>query len=352
MRFRHTTINVLAVSGRVVLSLILATAAVLLLNAIWTYYERDPRTRDGHVRADVVGVTTDVSGLVTEVDVEGNRFVHKGQILFQVDPARFAIALRQAEATVEARQADLVYARQQSVRDHALRGLVSQQDIDQADNSLRSARAALDLAQAARDSAALDLRRATVRAPVDGVASYVNLRPGAYVHAGTPLLALVDAASIRVEGYFQETRLDRIHIGDRARIHLIGDKTLLYGHVSSITGAVNDSDTTVGANLLPSIDPNFAWVRLAQRVPVRITIDGHPSAPLLLPGRTASIVILGPDPGPASTGSTAVHAGPAAASGTVPAPAVAGSTGVSARDRNHWPQQVAPAQPGAGGDWP
>ena len=337
MRLRHTTINVLAVSGRVVLSLFLAAVAWFLLDAIWTYYERDPRTRDGHVRADVVGVTTDVSGLVTAVNIEGNRYVRKGQILFQVDPARFAIALRQAEATVESRQADLIYARQQARRDHALRGLVAQQQTDQADSNLRAAHAALDLALAARDSAALDLRRATVRAPVDGVASYVNLRPGAYVHAGTAVLALVDADSIRVEGYFQETRLGRIHIGDRARIHLIGDKTLLYGHVSSITGAVNDSDTTVGSNLLPSIDPNFSWVRLAQRVPVRITIDGHPAQPLLLPGRTASIVILGSDHAPASTASV---------------PAAGSSATAPAGDRNHWPQQVAPPQPGTAGEWP
>ncbi|MHC1478991.1 efflux RND transporter periplasmic adaptor subunit [Frateuria aurantia] len=351
MRLRHTTINVLAVTGRVVLSLILAVVAWYLLNAIWTYYERDPRTRDGHVRADVVGVTTDVSGLVTEVNIEGNRFVHKGQILFQVDPARFAIALRQADATVEARQADLTYARQQAVRNRALRGLVSQQATDQSDSNLRAARAALDLAIAARDSAALDLRRATVRAPVDGVASYVALRPGTYVHAGTAVLALVDAASIRVEGYFQETRLSRIHIGDRARIHLIGEKAVLYGHVSSITGAVNDSDTTVGGNLLPSIDPNFSWVRLAQRVPVRISIDGHPSQPLLLPGRTASIVILGPDPGdarsrPAQPGSAPEVARP------VTGPVGARSAAAPVRDLNHWPQQVAPPQPGAAGDWP
>ncbi|HHT8904517.1 TPA: efflux RND transporter periplasmic adaptor subunit [Burkholderia cenocepacia] len=290
--------------SKAILTVVAVAAGLCAIWYVWTYYERDPRTRNGHVRADVVGVTTDVSGLITSVEVASDQRVRKGDLLFQVDTERFRIAMQKAQATLESARAALVYARQQADRNRQLRDIVPRQNVDQADSALRSARADVDQAEAALASARLDLARSSVRAPVNGVVTYLDLRPGTYATAGKGLLALVDTDSLRVEGYFQETRLEHIRVGDRAEIMLMGATRPLYGTVTSVTSAVNDSDTSVGSNLLPSIAPNFAWVRLAQRIPVRIKIDPGTDLANLIPGRSASVAILHPD-GNASSGTGA-----------------------------------------------
>ncbi|WP_069352754.1 efflux RND transporter periplasmic adaptor subunit [Burkholderia cenocepacia] len=277
---------------RIGITMLAVAAALFAIWYIWTYYERDPRTRNGHVRADVVGVTTDVSGLITAVEVVSDQRVKKGDVLFQVDTERFGIAVQKAQATLESTQATLIYARQQADRNHRLRDIVSQQSIEQADSALRTARADVDQAKAALASARLDFERSSVRAPVNGIVAYVDLRPGTYATAGKGLLALVDSDSLRIEGYFQETRLEHIRVGDRAEVMLMGADKPLYGTVSSVTSAINDSDTVIGSNLLPSILPNFAWVRLAQRIPVRIKIDSGTNLATLIPGRSASVAIF------------------------------------------------------------
>jgi multidrug resistance efflux pump len=278
---------------RIGLTGVIVALALYAIWFIWVYYECDPRTRNGHVRADIIGVTTDVSGIITSVDVSAEQYVHKGDLLFQVDTERFAIAVDRAKANLESAEASLVYAQQQANRNRALAGLVPQQTVDQSVSTLRGAQAARDQAQAALAAANLDLRRSSVRAPVDGVVTYTDLRPGAYANAGQGMLALIDHDSLRVEGYFQETHLKQVHVGDRAEVLLMGDDRPLYGHVASITSAVNDSDTSVGKNLLPSINPNFSWVRLAQRVPVRIRLDPQYITDALVIGRSATVVILG-----------------------------------------------------------
>lgn len=280
---------------RVLLTLAVLAVAACAVWYLWVYYEVDPRTRNGHVKADIVPVSTDVSGLVTKVFVEHDQRVNKGDLLFQVDTQRFEIAVEHARANLESAQASLIYARQVNERNHALKSVVATQSVQQSESDEREARARLAQAEAALKSAALDLERSSVRAPVNGIISYADLRPGAYVQAGKGMLALADMDSLRVEGYFQETRLSRIHIGDRAEVRLMGEDHSRYGTVISITAAVNDSDTTIGSNLLPSITPNFDWVRLAQRVPVRIRLDSQYVSDDLVSGRSATVVVLGPD---------------------------------------------------------
>jgi multidrug resistance efflux pump len=276
---------------RVLLTMALICVAVVAGYNIWTYYERAPRTRDAHVRADVVGVTSDVAGLITEVDVHSNQPVKRGDVLFRIDPQRYEIAERKARSSLEGMQAQLIFARQQDRRNRSLEGIVAQQQTQQTDSNVRTAQANVEQAQAALASAELDLERSTVRASVNGIATNVTLRPGSYIAAGTGMIALVDTDSLRVEGYFQETRLEHVHVGDTVDVQLIGDARWLHGHVTSISGAINDSDSVVGSNLLPSISPNFSWVRLAQRVPVWIHIDTLPPGLLLLPGRTATVSV-------------------------------------------------------------
>lgn len=283
-----------ATLGRWTLTLLLVAAAVAVAVLIWHRYEREPWTRDGHVRADVVRVSTDVAGLVTEVHVRDNQFVRRGQLLFVVDRPRFAAALEQADANIASARATLNQARREAQRDLALGDLVAAETHEQNLARVETGHAALDQALAARDTARLNLQRTAVRAAVDGTVTNLDLHPGDYLAAGAQALALVDVRSIRVEGYFEETKLRRIRVGDQVRIRLMGDPGTLIGHVDSIAGGIADDQASTTGNLLPAVEPTFSWVRLAQRIPVRIHVDRMPRGTRLIPGRTATVTIVQP----------------------------------------------------------
>jgi len=157
------------------------------------------------------------------------------------------------------------------------------------------AKAAYDQAVADQGVAQLNLFRSDVRAPVDGVISNMNLRPGTYVTAGKGVMALVDSASLHIDGYFEETKLSRIGVGDPVSIHLMGDPSKLRGHVESIAPGIVDRDRSEGLDLLANVTPTFSWVRLAQRVPVRIALDDVAAKTALVAGRTASVEVLAKD---------------------------------------------------------
>jgi hypothetical protein len=166
--------------------------------------------------------------------------------------------------------------------------------VAEAEAALAQANTARSMAISARDLAKLNLTRTVVRASVDGTISDQSLRPGNYVSPGKAVMGLVDSGSLRVEGYFEETKLPHVRVGQIATIRLMGEHRLLKGHVTSIAMAIEDHDRTGSANLLPAINPSFSWVRLPQRVPVRIAIDEHPAGVALIAGRTASVT-LAPD---------------------------------------------------------
>ncbi len=266
--------------------------AVVVGYRLWTYYMDAPWTRDGRVRADVVAIAPDVSGLVTNVFAQDNQKVRRGDILFQIDRARFALALEQADAVVAGRHATLEQTTKDLTR---YRGLttdaVSQQKQEQVLAAQQEAKAAYDQAVADRGVAQLNLDRSKVLAPVNGRITNMDLRPGAYVAAGKGVMALVDSDTLRVEGYFEETKLPRIHVGDPVDIRLMGDSARLKGHVQSIAGGIKDRDRTAGSTLLANVNPTFNWVRLAQRVPVRIVLDDVPDETLLVSGRTATVEV-------------------------------------------------------------
>lgn len=285
----------LALSLRLAVTLGAVAAALVVGLSLWDYYMDAPWTRDGRVRADVVEVAPDVSGLVTQVLVEDNQEVKRGDVLFRIDPERFTLALRQAEAVVEGRQASAEqaaadYQRYSKLSDAA----VSQQKVELARATDLSAKAAYDQAVADRDLAKLNLARSEVRASVNGRITNMELRPGNYVNTGKGVMALVDRDTLRVEGYFEETKLPRIHVGDRARIHLMGEDAVLTGRVESVAGGIEDRERSAGANLLANVNPTFAWVRLAQRIPVRIRLDAEADRRLLVSGRTATVAVEGP----------------------------------------------------------
>ncbi len=271
-------------------SMVLCAAAVGWW--LWVRYMQEPWTRDGRVRADIVGVTPDVSGLISEVLVRDNQPVQKGEAILRIDPARFELALRQAQAVADSRQAALAEAVQEANRYRSLSSLsVSQEKQQQTEAVQAQATAAFQQAAADRDLARLNLDRATVTAPVSGILTNFDQRPGNYVTAGHAVTALVDVASLRVEGYFEETKLARIAIGAPVTVRLMGEATPLHGHVESIAGGIADRERGEDAGLLANVNPTFSWVRLAQRIPVRVTLDDVPPAVRLLPGRTATVTV-------------------------------------------------------------
>jgi len=282
----------LALVGRLLVTLGTVAVALIVGVALWDYYMDAPWTRDGRVRADVVAVAPDVSGLVTEVLVEDNQVVRKGDVLFRIDPDRFRLGLRQAEAMVEGRKATAEqnaadFARYSKLSDAA----VSQQKVEAAKAADLAAQATYEQAKADRDLAKLNLERSAVRASVNGRIANMELRPGAYVTTGHGVMALIDSDTVRIEGYFEETKLPRIKVGAPATVQLMGEDGVLKGRVASIAGGIAETGRSDATNLLANVNPTFSWVRLAQRIPVRIALDPGVSDPRLVSGRTATVSI-------------------------------------------------------------
>jgi len=265
---------------------------------LWDYYMDEPWTRDGHVRADVVPVAPDVSGFVTEVLVQDNQPVRRGDVLFRIDRARYDIARRQAEAVLLGKRAMLDEANADLERYSALTPgvVVSKQRMDQVVATQGSAQAAYDQALADLGLAKLNLERSEVRASVNGVVTNMELRPGTYLTPGKGVMALLDSDTLRVEGYFEETKLQRIHVGNAVNVRLLGSDHLLRGRVESVAAGIEDHDRSSGATLLANVNPTFNWVRLAQRIPVRIALDHMAERYELVAGATATVEVLGSTP--------------------------------------------------------
>jgi multidrug resistance efflux pump len=290
--------------GRFTVTAIAVGVAAVIGWQLWIYYLEAPWTRDGRVRADVVQVAADVSGLVSDVLVHDNQEVKKDQVLFRIDPARFQIALKDAQANVDNKLAAAQEAERETNRYNRLNQLsVSEEQQQQRSTTSAEAQAAYQQALDSRDLAALNLARSEVHAPVNGFVTNFDMRPGDYVDAGKPLFALIDSDSFYVDGYFEETKLPRIKVGDPARVYLVGESSVIEGHVESVAGGIADRERQGSADLLANVNPTFSWVRLAQRVPVRIAIDHVPAGVRLVTGRTATVVVLSPGQTAPSLGS-------------------------------------------------
>lgn len=284
--------NFVRIFGRFAVTLAAVLIAVFVGRQIWISHVDDPWTRDGRVRADVVAVTPDVSGLIATVLIHDEQTVKKGDILFRIDSERFDIALQQADAVVAARKATLDQTMRDYNRYRQLNTLsTSEEKQEQTIENMQLATANYRLSLADRRLAALNLDRSVVKAPVNGTITNSDLRPGDYVSAGKGVLALVDSDTIRVDGYFEETKLARMSIGDRVSIRLMGAPTVLRGHIESIASAIADRERTPSQDLLANITPTFTWVRLAQRIPVRIALDDVPATINLVVGRSATVVV-------------------------------------------------------------
>jgi multidrug resistance efflux pump len=285
-------VKILQSIARVAVTLVLVALAVFGARWMWLRNQDTPWTRDGRVRADIVQVAADIPGLVTEVRVQDNQAVRRGDVLFVIDRPRYALALDQAQATADNDRTLLAQAEREDRRNHALGDLVPTETVEQGAAKVGELRAALKQAEANLGVAALNLQRTEVAAPVDGVVTNMEMRPGDYLSAGHPAMALVYDRSLHVDGYFEETKLPAIRLGDPAQVTLMGVAEPIRGHVDSLAGAVEDRERAPGGDLLANVNPTFSWVRLPQRIPVRIAIDRVPSGVRLIPGITATVVVL------------------------------------------------------------
>jgi hypothetical protein len=283
--------HLLAVIGRWSATLVVFAIAVVAALSIWKRYEMRPWTRDGRVRADVVRVASDMGGLVTQVLVHDNQRVSAGQLLLVLDQPRFAAALEKADAAVSSARATLALARRESTRDNALGNLVASETRERNAAKVDTELAALAQAQAEQRVAQLNVQRTEVRATTDGIVTNLDLHAGDYLQPGAQALALIDTRSLRIEGYFEETKLGCITEGDAAVARLMGDTRDVRGHVETIAAGIADDQRSSTHNLLPAVAPTYTWVRLAQRIPVRIRIDDAPPDTRLIVGRTASVTI-------------------------------------------------------------
>jgi multidrug resistance efflux pump len=328
---------------RTALTLAIVLVAALVGYAFWNHYMYSPWTRDGRVRANVVQIAPDVAGLVSELHVEDNQFVHKGDVLMVIDPERYQLALdqtkanlaaaqaseRAGEASMEAAKAGLLsrsteFHNAQAQAQRRLRipegTVVSDESRGNAVSAAKVAEAAMHQSEAAQQQATaaheqalaavaqaqvavkkaeLDLARTEVRAPVDGYVTNVQVRVGDYASVGAARLALIDSHSFYLYGYFEETKLPYLHVGDPVDVRLLAEGIRLKGKVVGIARGIVDRDNAINPTLLADVNPVFNWVRLAQRVPVRIAIDPAqmPAGTVLVAGMTATVVV---EPGSAN----------------------------------------------------
>jgi RND family efflux transporter MFP subunit len=284
---------------RVLVTLAAVIAAVFVGWWLWDFYMLSPWTRDARVLGNVVEVAPDVSGLITAIDVVDNQKVAKGDVLFVIDRQRFALAVEQAQATVAQSQATMQLAQDDADRDARVMArdpnAISVETVETSRAKASEATAALQLARAQLATAQLNLERSTVRSPVNGSVTNLTATVGDYATRGTGVLALVDQDSFYVYAYFMETKLPAIRIGSEAEVRLMAGGTLLHGTVQGLSRAIADPSARGG--LLASVDPNFEWIRLAQRIPVRIALGKLPADLELVAGMSATVVVHPRPPG-------------------------------------------------------
>ena len=282
-------------AARVLLTVILVAAGAIGGYELWDYYMYSPWTRDARVQADVVGIAPDVAGFVDEVRVKDNQFVHKGDVLFVLDRERYIRALALADANVAARKANMEMTQHQAARRAKLTAMaISDEDRENAMLTANSTAASYQQAVAERSTAQLNLDRTVLRAPVNGFVTNLTLEVGQYASVGTQVMALIDSDSYRITAYFEETKIPAIRLEQEAEIYLLGGSSALRGHVGSIARGITDRDNTDGPELLVNPNPTFEWVRLAQRIPIRINIDHVPDGVLISSGMTCTVVLQAP----------------------------------------------------------
>jgi multidrug resistance efflux pump len=273
---------------------VLVVAALVATRHGWRIYVTSPWTRDGMVRVQVANVAPQISGQIVEVRTHDNQHVHKGDVLYVIEKFDFEVALDNAKATILNREADLTVKKAQNARRAALTTLSTSIEEKQVfDGNAKMAEAAYASAKAELSQAEINLQRTEVRSPVDGYVTNLLMRVGDFARAGTPNLSVIDEHSYWIDAYFEETKLTNVHVGDSVEAKLLGYEAPIKGKIESITGGISAPNAANAAQGLPNVDPIFTWVRLAQRIPVRVRIEQIPQGVPLIAGMTSSVSVVG-----------------------------------------------------------
>ena len=282
---------------RYLVTLAAVIVAGIVLANMYQEYLFHPWTRDGHVRAQVIKITPRVGGPIVELPIQDNQAVTKGDLLFKIDPRTYELAVEQAEAKLKQALASEIVKQDQAKRARDLhrkdKGAISEQSLVRKENDLLVAKADVEVAEANLHSAKLDLEFTEVRAPVDGYVTNLLLRYGSQTVANQPALALIDTNSFWVHGFFKETQIENIRPGNKVVIKLMSyPDAPLEGVVENMGWGIAQQDGAPAADLLPTINPSFDWIRLAQRIPVRIRLTHIPDEVDLRVGTTASVFVM------------------------------------------------------------
>lgn len=280
---------------RFAITLAAVAAAGVIGWKLWDLYMYAPWTRDARLRATIVNLAPDISGLISSLPIVDNQSVRKGDLLFVIERDRFVAAVDQARALVENKKANLTLASDNARRDQFLMAqdsaAISQVRAETSRATAAVAAAEVDQAQAALRTASINLERTEVRSPVNGYVTNLTASVGDFAGIGKPVLAIVDTDSFYVYAYFMETKLPQVLDGARAQVELMAGNVLIEGRVQGISRGIYESGVdNVGP--LADINPNFTWVRLAQRVPVRIALEKVPPDVRLIAGLTATVTVL------------------------------------------------------------
>jgi multidrug resistance efflux pump len=281
--------------GKQLSTLAVALVAVLIALITWQHYVTAPWTRNGTVRVQVANVAPQISGKIVELRVADNQFVHKGDVLYVIDPFDFEVVVRIGKATVDQRAADLEVKQAENTRRQHLSNLATTPEEQQifAGNAVQ-AKAAYEAAGHQLAQAEVNLKRTSIVSPVNGYVTNLLLRVGDYAVTGVSNISVLDSDSFWIDGYFEETKMAGVCVGDRAEAQLMGYSRPILGHVRTVTRGVSVSNAAAGTQGLPNVDPIYTWVRLAQRVPVRVAIDEVPAGVPLVSGMTATVTIRPP----------------------------------------------------------
>src|SRR5882757_6976273 len=277
-------------------TLLIFVLAVLAALIIWDFYVTAPWTRDGSVRVQVASIAPQVSGQITEVRIVDNQYVHQGDVLYVIDPFDFQVVLDTDKTQLRQKAADVQVKRMQAERRQHLSNLATTPEEQQlyVGNAIE-AQAAFDAAQQQVAQADINLKRTQVRSPVNGYVTNLLMRVGDYAHAGATNISVIDADSYWIDGYFEETKMAHVCVGDRAEAALMGYRDPIVGRVQTVTRGISVSNAAPSTQGLPNVNPVYTWVRLAQRVPVRIRITDVPAGIPLVSGMTATVTIRGSD---------------------------------------------------------
>ncbi len=280
-------------SFRILVTVVLVILALIAGNWVWNYYLYAPWTRDGKVRAEIITLSPDVSGWVRELNIEDNQTVSHGDPLFSIDATRYQAAQAKAEAQLLYQQEALRLAQHQYQRRQDLHrsnnNSISKEALESAGIQAQLAKANVALANAELDSANINLERTRIHAPADGTIVNLTLQEGNFVNQGNPVVSMVKAGSFYVTGYFEETKLPLVHLGQNASVILMNGSRTLRGTVTSVGQAIANANTQTDRQLLPQVQQTFNWVRLAQRIPVHIELESVPDDILLAAGMTATV---------------------------------------------------------------